>query len=322
MRAAVVIGVLFCALVSSRTTLEKAVVAAFTERVADGSWSYFFGEDEASSGLLPSDLCSGPTSYWPKETLYSDLLNALGHGELICAQYAGSVLVNTKGHVLLDTRNGVAKGPVVQFWKRIADSIAHHYSTSFIINWKLGPSYQETGNNLLATSDILNGVLSGEYDAACSGFSAGGTFLNANGTLLSIASSFSTMCPTYVQEVKIWTYNRISSIDTFARLIAAISNNPTYRVCVQGSPHPNALLDSCTNTIRQYLDKSSATLRTYTCSASGDSSITPLYSGDCDASWGGASPVQGQRRNYHSFNSPILRAASTLFRQDDLSSSA
>mmetsp|Transcript_8502 Transcript_8502/g.11468 ORF Transcript_8502/g.11468 Transcript_8502/m.11468 type:complete len:325 (+) Transcript_8502:50-1024(+) len=291
--------------VLSRTTLERAFTAAYNERVFDGTWGRLFAED--NSGIFPSGACAGEWEYPEGPLVFEDLNQALGHGELRCGYVKNLTILNNRGHLLLDTTGTFAKGAIVQWYKAIAERIAEHYNTVFVVNWYL---------DYYSASEVLNAVAVGEYDSACGRFSYGGVMIHDLETIPRSYALSPTVCVTFYQEVTLWTRTFFSTVESFPELISSVNTafndkNAYYIVCVVG--HANGgTAQLCSSVIRQYSED-----KEYECQGTGDDSFPNLLTGSCDAVWGSA-PRQGQRRNFNQFPAPLLASAGSFFRNDDL----
>jgi len=280
------------------TTLETAFIRAYNERVEDGTWVSYFG----NNGLLNQDFCPGSTSIWPwpSPIAGTDLSNALQNGIFRCTYNGGQLVTAPTGAVIIDTTgyksNARPTGLTVDWFDKLAATISAHYGVPFVINWNT--SFTDSNSQEAA-------ILSGAFDAGCGGFSVGAAY-STYGARGSVFSVF--FCPTYLQNPIVYMTSS-NSVSTWSAFINKV--NSGWIVYAYGSPGGGSE-QTCTALLKQYSTNSG--VQCY----GNLTAFTQLANGNCNAVFSGSAAPSSLAGSFASLSAPIVSAEGTLFRPADV----
>jgi len=287
---------------SAKTSLERAFYAAFNAVVNDGGWSEAFGSIE---GFTQSDHCNGGTvqAEFPARHPGTDLDAVLNNQKFICGYVGNSEYLwpRDSSQTLLNTTVDPATGTLVEFYDQIAAKIGEAYGVSeFAIEWDL--TYTKS-------DDVLDAVLTGEFDAACARWSQGGVVTRFNQESPRTANLSPFHCTTYIAEQSVAVASN-SSLDSF-EAIATAAVNGDVEVCTV-SPAGGGTSQTCSSIMTIFGGGDVECL-----GKSAQAWDDHIAGTGCEVVWGSLHPTDSSAVKL--FATPVFDTTSSFFRRQDLS---
>mmetsp|Transcript_19577 Transcript_19577/g.55059 ORF Transcript_19577/g.55059 Transcript_19577/m.55059 type:complete len:314 (-) Transcript_19577:3550-4491(-) len=311
MKACQVTIIAVCLLVGTSmatTTMQMAFERAFNEVVSSGEYADIFGFSGDNDGtILTSDRCPGNAEYWPwpQATKGSDLLRLLARGRFDCGYNSGADFRTPFDRSLINTEGSFTRptGAVVTLFDRMAEKISIHYDTSFEIAWN---------TQYVSSDDVLYGVETGRFDAACGRYGVGATYTNKAGTTTPRAQSFSLFqCMSYISRIPVWSNQDPAPSEQ--ELLEDLEDGAT--VCTPSSSG-GGTEQQCTSILSQFVSDPN-----FNCTGLGLDAwpqVEDTEFGECTYVWGSYPPAGvNLEKQARTLITTYYEQAGTFFRESD-----